>query len=93
MKRDHPTISTATNQTRTYLVSAVIFLSKLGITGLPFFGRRTLHSHDAEEDKRSNLRHGPQCPTVMISETLFKHWSSCLFCRASRVMAWASAVC
>lgn len=58
-KRDHSTISTAMNQTRTYLVSAVIILSELGITDQPVFGRRTWHSYDAEEDKRSNLRHGP----------------------------------
>ncbi|KAG1829972.1 hypothetical protein EV424DRAFT_1554002 [Suillus variegatus] len=51
-KRDHSTISTAMNQTRTYLVSAVIILSELGITDQPVFGRRTWHSYDAEEDKR-----------------------------------------
>jgi hypothetical protein len=37
-KRDGSAISTAMNQMKTYLVSAVTFLSKLGITDQPVFG-------------------------------------------------------
>ncbi|KAG2129704.1 uncharacterized protein EDB93DRAFT_109566 [Suillus bovinus] len=37
-KRDESAISTAMNQTKTYLVSAVTFLSELGITEQPVFG-------------------------------------------------------
>ncbi|KAG2129723.1 uncharacterized protein EDB93DRAFT_1234411 [Suillus bovinus] len=37
-KRDESAISTAMNQTKTYLVSAVTFLSELGITDQPVFG-------------------------------------------------------
>ncbi|KAG1831272.1 hypothetical protein EV424DRAFT_1372572 [Suillus variegatus] len=37
-KRDQSSISTAVNQTKTYLVSAVTFLSELGITDHPVFG-------------------------------------------------------
>ncbi|KAG2085064.1 hypothetical protein BD769DRAFT_553310 [Suillus cothurnatus] len=37
-KRDESAISTAMNQMKTYLVSAVTFLSELGITNKPVFG-------------------------------------------------------
>lgn len=91
-ERHASVISTSMNQMKIYQVSAVTFLSALGITNQPVCGLIVNDTFGAITAWKTNNQIYVMERNVQHYDIrdLFRHYSSCLFCRALRVMAWAS---
>ncbi|KAG0703490.1 hypothetical protein DFH29DRAFT_998484 [Suillus ampliporus] len=96
-RNDTSTISKATNQTRTYLVSAITFLSALGITDTPVFGLVVNGTRGCNHDGRGRRTRRSTLWTAMCdittSQILFKPSNLSPFSPGSRATARDSVRC